>query len=282
MEIANFIIIALWAVILILLIVRIGVFRISPRQTKTGLDIGSCMTIGNREVQEDSYATEITRAGSLAVLADGMGKSYGGRIASRIAVETFQNLFADYNAFDNPIYFFRKAFNTANREILNTLDNGQNGSASVGAAIINENRLYYAVVGNVKVCVYRAGELVPISVGHTLDQLAEKGFQSGKISREDAITLLENHRLYNYVGQDEFQDVELYDAPIALQPGDVVALMSDGVFEPLSWKEIEDILSANKDCHTMAYEIIERINRMQEADKDNASLVLIRAAEGTA
>ena len=48
--------------------------------------------------------------GLVAVLADGMGKAYGARIASRTAVETFLDLFRDYNAFDNPQYYFRKSF----------------------------------------------------------------------------------------------------------------------------------------------------------------------------
>lgn len=278
MEITN-IINMLWAAVLILLLLRIAAFHKPSPPQKRSRDMGGCMTIGTREFQEDCYGLEQSRQGVLGVLADGMGKSFGGRIASRVAVETFQDVFEDYNAFDNPPYFFRKAFQSANREILKTLDNGQNGAASVGAAVIMENKLYYAVVGNVKICVYRSGELVPVSTGHTLDQLAEQGFRSGKISREAAVTMLEDHRLYNYVGRDEFRDVELYDTPITLYPEDVVVLMSDGVFETLSWKDIEDVLATKKDCRSMAFEVIEKINRLNEENKDNASLVLIRTGE---
>ena len=66
--------------------------------------------------------------------------------------------------------------------------------------MIRDGWLYYAVVGNVKVCVYRNGDLVPMSAGHTLDVLAEEKFRIGRLSREDALVLLETHRLYNYVG----------------------------------------------------------------------------------
>lgn len=274
MGIAQCLMIALWVVIFTLLIIRGYSFRAPPQ--KVGMNIGACMTIGGREVQEDCFGTMETRAGVLAVLADGMGKAYGGRLASRTAVETFKDIFEDYNAFDNPPYFFRKAFNSANRSILNLLDNGQAGAASVGAAVILQDKLYYAVVGNVKVCVYRAGELVPVSTGHTLDRLAERGFQSGRISRESAVALLEDRRLYNYVGQDEFRDVEYYDTPINLKKEDVVVLMTDGIFEPLPWKEIEDVLATKQDCRTMAFELIQRINRLEDENKDNASLVLIR------
>lgn len=272
----EFMIITLWIIIILLIIIRVTVYHKPGQIAEAGTDIGACMTIGNREIQEDCYGTKESRTGILAVMADGMGKAYGGRIASRTAVETFKDIFEDYNAFDNPPYFFRKAFISANREILKILDNGQTGAASVGAAVIIRDKLYYAVAGNVKVCVYRSGELVPMSVGHTIDQLAEKGFRNGRISREDAITLLENRRLYNYVGQDEFRDIELYDTPISLMKRDVVVLMSDGIFEQLSWKEIEDVLAAGKGCNEMAFEIVQKINNLESDEKDNASLVLIR------
>ena len=157
-----------------------------------GPDVGSSMTIGGREVQEDYVGTLATPAGLLAVLADGMGKTYGARIASRTAVETCLDLFRDYNAFDNPQYYFRKAFHAANRAILRELGDEGYGAASVGAAMIQDNWLFYAAVGNVKLCVYRGGDLVPVSAGHTLDVLAEEHFQTGKLSREDALAMLEN------------------------------------------------------------------------------------------
>lgn len=234
------------------------------------------MTIGSREIQEDEVGTLATTAGLLAVLADGMGKEFGARIASRTAVGTFLDLFRDYNAFDNPQYYYRKAFNAENRAILKEFGDEGYGAASVGAAMIQQNWLYYAVVGNVKICIYRKGDLVPVSAGHTLDVLAEDHFKTGKLSREDALVMLENHRLYNYLGQDGFKDIELFDRPIALQPGDVVVLMSDGIYDLIPWKDLESILAAGQDCQSMAYEIIEQVNQNKSENKDNASIILIR------
>lgn len=241
-----------------------------------GPDVGSSMTIGGREVQEDYVGTLATPAGLLAVLADGMGKTYGARIASRTAVETCLDLFRDYNAFDNPQYYFRKAFHAVNRAILRELGDEGYGAASVGAAMIQDNWLFYAAVGNVKLCVYRGGDLVPVSAGHTLDVLAEEHFQTGKLSREDALAMLENHRLYNYLGQDGFKDIEIFDRPIALQKGDIIVLMSDGLHELIPWKEIEDVLAGGEDCQSMAYALIEKVNQNTAEDRDNASIILIR------
>ena len=88
--------------------------------------------------------------------------------------------------------------------------------------------------------------------------------------------MLENHRLYNYLGQDGFQDVEIFDRPIKLQQGDIIVLMSDGLYELIPWKEIEEVLASGHDCQSMAYTIIEKVNQSGAEDKDNASVILVR------
>lgn len=246
------------------------------------LDTGSAMTIGSREVQEDQVESITTASGTLLVLADGMGQSYGGRIASRAAAETFLDLFRDYNAFDNPQYYFRKAFHAANRAILRILDNGGRGAAAVGAVMVRGGKLYYAVAGNVKVCVYRGGDLIPLSAGHTLDVAAQREFRAGRLSRADALTLLETRRQYNYLGQDGFRDVEIFDRPVTLRQNDLVVLLSDGIFDLLPWREIEEVLKSGKDCQSMAYALVERVNTHAAEEKDNASVVLLRWEEGGA
>lgn len=270
-----------YAIILLTVIILIlEVVKLCCREKKSngcGFDVGSCMTIGSREVQEDRIATMTTDAGILAVLADGAGKTYGGRIAAKTAVDTFQDIFRDYNAFNNPQYYFRKAFQCANREILKAVGDENRGTASVGCAMIRSGYLYYALVGNVKIGVFREETLVPVSSGHTVAVMAEQRFREGKLSRQDTLALLENQRLYNYLGKDDFKDIEFFDAPICLQEGDIVVLMSDGIYEPLGFKEVEEILKDGGSCQEKALRIVEKINNHSDEDKDNASVILIGA-----
>lgn len=264
------IVILIWTLGLIIL----RLFTINEGKVQKRYRIGKSMTIGSRQLQEDQYSVCYTAHGLMGVLADGMGKEYGGKVAARIAVETFKKIFTSYNAFDNPVYFFNRAFHQANKDILNQLDEGR-GGASVAAVVLKENELYYAVVGNVKIAVFRGGNLVPVSAGHTVNVLAEQEYYEGNLTKEDALSLLENHRLYNYIGQDGFKDIEIFDTPIRLRQKDIVAVMSDGIFEELDWKEIEEVLAEKKKCQDKAYDIIERINTSTKKDKDNASILLI-------
>ena len=113
----------------------------------------------------------------------------------------------------------------------------------MGVVLIIDNYLYYAVAGNVKIAVYRNGSLIPLSSGHTIDVLVEDRFTEGSITREDALMMLENRRLYNYLGQDGFQEIEFFDTPVFLKEKDIVVLMSDGIFEGMDWKTIEEMLA---------------------------------------
>lgn len=261
---------------LALLILLLEIIKLcGEKKSGAYLDVGTCMTIGSREVQEDQLASVQTDAGMMAVLADGAGRTYGGRIAARTAVDVFRELFGDYNAFNNPQYYFRKAFQCANREILKTLGDEDRGFASAGCALIRGGYLYYALVGNVKVAVFREGTLVPVSLGHTVAVMAERSFREGRISRQETLALLENQKLYNYLGRDGFRDIEFFDAPVRLRKGDIVVLMSDGVYELLGFREVEETLAQRSDCQKKALRIIEKVNQNAAENKDNASVVLI-------
>ena len=63
---------------------------------------------------------------------------------------------------------------------------------------------------------------------------------------------------------------------LPLRKGDIVALMSDGVYDTLSWREIESELSVRSDAQSKALKIIERVNLSKKPNKDNASIVLYR------
>lgn len=279
MTIPEFVLLMLGLATLLVLAVRVKMgiselWRLSEKR-RSGSFLGGSKTIGDREIQEDEYCMMETEEGSMAVLADGMGKQLAGKIAARLAVQAFRDMFEDRNAFYNPQYSFRKAFHGANREILNQLDENQ-GCASVGAMMLKARKLYYAVVGNVRVAVYRNHELVPVSSGHTINLLAKQKYEEGKLTREEAVSLLNHHRLYNFVGQDGFQDVEFFDTPINLYRGEYVLLMSDGLYETARWKDMEECLEMEGDCQQKAYRLIELVNQSAEQEKDNAAVVVMQ------
>ncbi len=164
--------------------------------------VGRAMTIGTRQVQEDNYGICQRPDAFLAVLADGMGKSYGGKVSSRIAVETLKDMFTCYQSAENPCLFFQRSFRMANSAILDELDDGR-GGASVGAVLIRDNQLYYAVAGNEGCRIPQRRTGAALHRAYNRHARGRK-FMEGTITRQQALELLENKRLYNYIRAGRF------------------------------------------------------------------------------
>ena len=236
-------------------------------------EIGAAATFGNRTVQQDYFGVKNNHGVLLMLLADGIGAD--GEFAAKLSVDTFRDLFNNANAIHKPQYFFKRAATAAHKRIMNTLEERQ-GETSIAAVMVKGYELFYTLIGNCRVTVFRNGDLIPVSEGQTIDVLAKHQYEEGRISKQETLALLNEHRRYNVLGQDSFQDIELFSAPIALRDDDLIILMSEGVFNTLRWVEIEEILSTGKSVQTLADEIINLVDNSPMVDKDNASIIICR------
>ncbi len=241
--------------------------------TESFFELGAASTLGSREVQQDYFGTKKIHSTLLMLMADGIGEN--GDSAAKLAVDTFRDLFNDKSVTDRPQYFFQRAANAANKKIVNTLEERQ-GETSIAAVIVNNSKFFYMLVGNSKIAVFRNGDLIPVSQGQTVDVLARQRYDEGKISKSETLALLNEHRRYNVLGQDSFQEIEIFDKPLDLQSNDLIVLMSEGVFNTLQWNEIELALEKKSSAKEAAKEIISRVNRSPRVDKDNASVLIYR------
>ena len=240
---------------------------------ESNYEIGSASTLGNNDVQQDYFGVKKNNGAILMLLADGAGQY--GEVAAKLAVDTFKELFENENAAIQPQYFFKRATNAANKKIINTLEERQ-GESSVAAVIIKNSQLFYTLVGNSKIAIFRDGDLIPISEGQTVDVLARHAYTEGKISRQETLALLNEHRRYNVLGQDSFQEIEIFDKPLTLEENDSVVIMSEGIFNILRWVDMEEILSKNNSVQTLANNFIQTVKRSPQVYKDNATVLICR------
>lgn len=263
------------SIIVILILIREIVSLKAQKMKLSKLEIGKASLIGDREFQEDSMDISSSENATLAVLADGRGKNKAGKLSSILATKIFVELFKHDNSILNINYFFKRAFNITNREILKKLDDNQ-GGASIVCSVITDNLLHYALVGNTMIAVFRNQELISLSEGHTANVLAKKGFHEGKISKQHALWALKEKRLLNYVGQDGFKDIEVYDVPIELKKEDIIILMSDGVHNYVPWNNLEGILKQKLTCNQIAQKVINKLDETYIENKDNASITVMK------
>lgn len=237
-------------------------------------EIGAATILGTREVQQDYFGVKKNHSGAiLMLLADGVGEN--GDVAAKLAVDTFRELFENENAVLQPQYFFKRAANAANKKIVNTLEERQ-GESSIAAVIIHNSKLFYTLVGNSKIAIFRNGDLIPVSEGQTVDVLARHAYTEGKIAKRETLALLNEYKRYNVLGQDVFQEIEIFDKPLTLEQNDYVVMMSEGIFNILRWVDMEDVLSKNDSVQNMANNFTRMVQRSPAVHKDNATVLICR------
>ena len=215
------------------------------------LDTGIAQTMGNKEIQSDRVRAERTQAGALAVIADGIGKRNIGEVCAQIAMDTILDRYEPYTFLSEPDHFFRMSFYEANRRVQMTLERSKGGT-SLGAVFVNGTKLYY-----------------------------EEAWKDGKISRQEAVWSMEEKRMWNYVGMDGFRKIEVESQPILTRPEDVVMLATSGIFEEVSWSEIEDILVEQGSLFEKAGKIAWAAEQKEGTQKENGSVILLRVPGNT-
>ncbi|WP_160685636.1 protein phosphatase 2C domain-containing protein [Clostridium sp. C2-6-12] len=239
------------------------------------LEIAKKISIGYEEIQEDYVETVTTVNGTLAVLADGLGNNEVGRISSMVGVKTIITAFKEEGSKERMTYFFNKAFKKANHEIIKRVEKDK-GGASVLSVIINKNLLSYALVGDVMLAIFRNNELVRLSKGHSISEVAKKEYYNGKIQKQEALYALKEEKLLYYLGQESAENIEISDTPIKLYKNDIIVLMSKGVYKGLSWIEFEKILGdKNITINEKSEEIMERVKDNYK-DNCNGSIMLMK------
>lgn len=132
---------ALAALLLFFVLFRLG---LTAAGRKRHCEAGGCKTIGSREVQEDFYRIVKREEGLLAVLADGMGRELGGKIAARKVTEVFEELFQEYSAPDHPL-LGRESY--------------QRQEASLTVILTDYRSFRYGYLGNSRLRMYRGGQV---------------------------------------------------------------------------------------------------------------------------
>ncbi|MGG4455531.1 PP2C family protein-serine/threonine phosphatase [Brevibacillus porteri] len=238
------------------------------------IQIGNGQTIGRREEQDDYFSTATSSHGTIAVLADGISGLANGRLASTLAVTTF---IREFTKLDNPKHmslYFSRAASLANSEILQAL-RGSRGGTTLVAGVIVEDKLYWGAVGDSIITVFRNGEFIPINQKDIYQSVLEARFLSGEITKDEALEHPQKKQLINYLGYDNFQNIEIGREPFPLEQGDKVILCSDGVYDTLTEMELEQILFQKIAAHDAADQIIEAVESKQKANQDNATILIL-------
>lgn len=271
----NILLTLLLACIVMVSVVRLslGWYQTYRIRVRKAIDIGNGQTLGNRQRQEDSFATEMEDYGLFAVVADGIGSFVNGKHASQLATQTFVKEFRRCNVTGNIGYFFKRTAGMINHDIRDYYDDVPAGT-TIAAGVVRQNMLYYTWAGDSTVAIYRGGRLIPLNDKDNVARKMEELFKEGKVTREEVCNGSYQERLLRYVGHDEFNEISMNEQPFALRKGDKVLFYTDGV-EALSHIQLENILAMNRSAQETAEIIMTAVESREVENKDNATVIIL-------
>jgi serine/threonine protein phosphatase PrpC len=224
---------------------------------------------------ESDTADLWTNRGRLFAVADGMGGHAAGEVASQLALDT---LIQEYYGGDDtplpPAIRLERAIIEANLNIYEqavTVDAQSGMGTTIVAAIVYEDRVIVANVGDSRAYLVREAQVDQITVDHSW--VAEQ-VKLGALSAEQA----QNHAYRNLVtrclGHRPGIQIDLFEH--RLQPGDAILLCSDGLSNQVPQDEIARVVTEHSPDQAVN-ELIELAN--QRGGPDNITAVVIEVIE---
>jgi protein phosphatase len=225
-----------------------------------------------RPNNEDSWL--VRQDLDLCAVADGMGGAASGELASRMFVETVQELFthtrpeSEEDAWD----VTQEAFRLGNQRILsfaaaNPSHQGMGCTAEL--VVFRDDRYVAGHVGDSRVYLFREGGLRQITHDHSLVQ---NQLDQGLITEGEARRHSMRHVVLRALGIHEPLALDLSRG--TCRSGDIFLLCSDGLSDMVEDEVIREILSACGDLALTADRLIERAK--SAGGNDNITVVLCR------
>lgn len=222
-----------------------------------------------RENNEDSLFVGEGFGDSFAGVCDGLGGAPAGEVASQIAAQQISRelslLCGTSHLRGSQVRF---AIEAANREVYrrSRTDPGCRGMATTATAIMVSNRiLEVGHAGDSRAYLLRGGDLLQLTEDHTV---AAELVRQGKIPREEARQALGT--LTSAVGVDKEIDVDV--GFIEVEPGNVILLCTDGLWDMVPNDQIRSILIAQPDPRTACEALIRAA--LEAGGRDNVTVIV--------
>jgi protein phosphatase len=186
-------------------------------------------------VEPDDPAT-LDNKGVLIVVADGIGGSRAGEVASRLAVEMVARAY--YASSDEPTGALAYAFQEANNEIheLSLVRGEFSGMGTTCTALVIYGRVAYSAhVGDSRLYLVRSSSIYQMTEDHSVVKELVKW---GALTPDAARRHPDRNLILRALGSRETVNIATWDHPLPVRSGDCFVLCSDGLHDAITDDEI--------------------------------------------
>ena len=205
-------------------------------------------------------------------LADGMGGAAAGEVASRIAIEAFEQ---GLPTSGTPEERLSIVVQRANREIYDRAqaDHRLDGMGTTLTAVyLDHENVALAHVGDSRAYRLRGGELTRLTEDHSL---VEELVKDGKLTEEEAFEHPQRSIITRALGQEPIVEVDTFSYPV--RADDVILLCSDGLTDMLPERHVAEVLVGAPNLERAAQRLIDEANNA--GGRDNITVVLFRVVD---
>jgi serine/threonine protein phosphatase PrpC len=206
----------------------------------------------------------------MVVVADGMGDSEGSAVAGRTAVDVFV---AELLAAGRPPDpgKIRHAVAEAQRRVRaeGARVGGLTGCTLTALLPTSLGDAWIAQLGDSRAYRYRAGLLELLTVDHTQAWL---GAVYGWYPADSPQATTDRYRLHRYVGHPDAPEPDVLN--VALRPGDVLGVCSDGLAEQVPYQRLRQVLGSG--AHPGEQVALLLADALAAGGRDNATLAVLR------
>jgi len=216
--------------------------------------------------------------GYLFAVADGVGGSDLGEVASSTAITVLTQEFAKAQAGSMLISLLPRLIAFANAAVhdqtLAPAYRGKSLATTLVACAMRHDQAIVSHVGDSRCYLVRNGQAKQITQDHTWVNQQRK---LGLISADEMAESESRHVLIRSLGPEMFVTADT--TALTLQPGDVLVLCTDGVHDELDPVTLAEIVSQKKSPDELASDLVARAVEIDGNDNTTAQVIRVRSVE---
>jgi protein phosphatase len=216
--------------------------------------------------------------GWLFVLADGVGGTERGELASQAAVDHLTTGFREAAPSEALSALLMRLAQEANTKIYEAGRSHTPGGTSMATTLVacafRHDRLVVAHAGDSRCYIIRQGQTRLLTRDHTV---AQDQARIGLISAKEAAESSSSHILSRSLGTDLFVNIETSD--IQIYPNDVLLLCCDGLYHSIQPSEMAALTAPGRNLETAAQRLVDLANDRDGSDNISVQLVRVRSVE---
>ena len=216
--------------------------------------------------------------GWLFALADGVGGQRQGEVASRAAVTEIVAGFSRAAPMDPHRDLIPRLVRSANERVCEAEALAGPAGAGMASTIVvcglRFDRATIAHAGDSRCYLIRSGHVRQVTQDHTV---AGEQVRLGILSTKEAGNVPTRHVLSRSLGSGLFVNVDLNE--VALAPGDMLLLCSDGLHGAVTSAEMVKLLAKSPNLDVVARDLVDLANEQDGGDNVSVQLIRVRNIE---